>query len=146
MHILKVFSQKQLIKIIIKAKCIPMAVPPEGLVYLCITAFKWSPLFVPVPPGVYILIGAGSLVMLVGFFGCCGAVRESQCLLGSVSEHAHKLMSKKSNPMFVLEFSTKLTIFKAYNTLNATLTQSSLTFFFFFFSSLPVCWSSLVLR
>ncbi|KAM9752498.1 CD9 antigen-like isoform 2-T2 [Menidia menidia] len=33
--------------------------------------------------GVYILIGAGSLVMLVGFFGCCGAVRESQCLLGS---------------------------------------------------------------
>ncbi|XP_037336188.2 CD9 antigen [Pungitius pungitius] len=33
--------------------------------------------------GVYILIGAGSMVMLVGFFGCCGAVRESQCLLGS---------------------------------------------------------------
>ncbi|KAK1802003.1 hypothetical protein P4O66_022230 [Electrophorus voltai] len=32
--------------------------------------------------GVYILIGAGGLVMLVGFFGCCGAVRESQCLLG----------------------------------------------------------------
>uniref|UniRef100_A0A3B1J0Z8 Tetraspanin 2b n=1 Tax=Astyanax mexicanus TaxID=7994 RepID=A0A3B1J0Z8_ASTMX len=33
--------------------------------------------------GVYILIVAGGLVMLVGFFGCCGAVRESQCLLGS---------------------------------------------------------------
>ncbi|XP_036386550.1 tetraspanin-2-like [Megalops cyprinoides] len=33
--------------------------------------------------GVYILIGAGALMMLVGFFGCCGAVRESQCLLGS---------------------------------------------------------------
>ncbi|KAJ8265778.1 hypothetical protein COCON_G00148770 [Conger conger] len=33
--------------------------------------------------GVYILIGAGGLMMLVGFFGCCGAVRESQCLLGS---------------------------------------------------------------
>uniref|UniRef100_A0A8C1VIV3 Tetraspanin n=1 Tax=Cyprinus carpio TaxID=7962 RepID=A0A8C1VIV3_CYPCA len=32
--------------------------------------------------GVYILIVAGGLVMLVGFFGCCGAVRESQCLLG----------------------------------------------------------------
>ncbi|XP_012689971.1 CD9 antigen [Clupea harengus] len=32
--------------------------------------------------GVYILIAAGALVMLVGFFGCCGAVRESQCLLG----------------------------------------------------------------
>uniref|UniRef100_A0A672TBT8 CD81 protein-like n=1 Tax=Sinocyclocheilus grahami TaxID=75366 RepID=A0A672TBT8_SINGR len=35
--------------------------------------------------GVYILIAAGGLVMLVGFFGCCGAVRESQCLLGLVS-------------------------------------------------------------
>ncbi|KAF5892467.1 CD9 antigen-like, partial [Clarias magur] len=33
--------------------------------------------------GVYILIAAGGFVMLVGFFGCCGAVRESQCLLGS---------------------------------------------------------------
>ncbi|XP_051515854.1 CD81 antigen isoform X2 [Myxocyprinus asiaticus] len=32
--------------------------------------------------GVYILIAAGGLMMLVGFFGCCGAVRESQCLLG----------------------------------------------------------------
>ncbi|XP_041084540.1 CD9 antigen-like isoform X2 [Polyodon spathula] len=34
--------------------------------------------------GVYILIGAGALIMLVGFFGCCGAVRESQCLLGLI--------------------------------------------------------------
>lgn len=42
-------------------------------------------MFFPIAPGVYILIGAGSLIMLVGFFGCCGAVRESQCLLGSVS-------------------------------------------------------------
>ncbi|KAM4613118.1 tetraspanin-2a isoform 2-T2 [Polymixia lowei] len=32
---------------------------------------------------VYILIGAGALMMLVGFFGCFGAVRESQCLLAS---------------------------------------------------------------
>ncbi|KAK2889529.1 hypothetical protein QQF64_028295 [Cirrhinus molitorella] len=32
---------------------------------------------------VYILIGAGAVMMLVGFFGCFGAVRESQCLLGS---------------------------------------------------------------
>ncbi|XP_019712981.1 tetraspanin-2a [Hippocampus comes] len=32
---------------------------------------------------VYILLGAGSLMMLVGFFGCFGAVRESQCLLAS---------------------------------------------------------------
>ncbi|XP_034021897.1 tetraspanin-2a [Thalassophryne amazonica] len=32
---------------------------------------------------VYILLGAGGLMMLVGFFGCFGAVRESQCLLVS---------------------------------------------------------------
>uniref|UniRef100_A0A9L0RYK0 Tetraspanin n=1 Tax=Equus caballus TaxID=9796 RepID=A0A9L0RYK0_HORSE len=32
--------------------------------------------------GVYILIGAGALIMVVGFLGCCGAVQESQCMLG----------------------------------------------------------------
>lgn len=32
---------------------------------------------------VYILLGAGTLMMVVGFFGCFGAVRESQCLLAS---------------------------------------------------------------
>ncbi|EPY87853.1 CD9 antigen [Camelus ferus] len=35
--------------------------------------------------GVYILIGAGALMMLVGFLGCCGAVQESQCMLGLAS-------------------------------------------------------------
>uniref|UniRef100_H3BGV6 Tetraspanin 2 n=1 Tax=Latimeria chalumnae TaxID=7897 RepID=H3BGV6_LATCH len=34
--------------------------------------------------GVYVLIAAGGLMTLVGFFGCCGAVRESQCLLGLI--------------------------------------------------------------
>uniref|UniRef100_A0A8D0B8Y1 Tetraspanin-2 n=1 Tax=Salvator merianae TaxID=96440 RepID=A0A8D0B8Y1_SALMN len=33
--------------------------------------------------GLYVLIGAGVLMMTVGFFGCCGAARESQCLLGA---------------------------------------------------------------
>ncbi|XP_028262216.1 tetraspanin-2a [Parambassis ranga] len=32
---------------------------------------------------VYILLGAGGLMMVVGFFGCFGAVRESQCLLAA---------------------------------------------------------------
>ncbi|XP_015255652.1 PREDICTED: tetraspanin-2-like [Cyprinodon variegatus] len=32
---------------------------------------------------VYILLGAGGLMIVVGFFGCFGAVRESQCLLAS---------------------------------------------------------------
>jgi CD9 antigen len=34
-------------------------------------------------PGVYILIGARALMTLVGFLNCCGAVQESQCMLGS---------------------------------------------------------------
>ncbi|MBN3317629.1 CD9 protein, partial [Atractosteus spatula] len=32
--------------------------------------------------GVYILIGAGALMMIVGFLGCCGAIQESPCMLG----------------------------------------------------------------
>ena len=32
-----------------------------------------------------ILMGAGAIVMLTGFCGCAGAIRESRCLLGSVS-------------------------------------------------------------
>ncbi|XP_041366685.1 CD9 antigen-like [Gigantopelta aegis] len=30
----------------------------------------------------YILIGFGSFIFLVGFCGCCGAIRNSKCLLG----------------------------------------------------------------
>ncbi|XP_034732691.1 CD9 antigen-like isoform X2 [Etheostoma cragini] len=47
--------------------------------------------------GVYILIGAGSLVMLVGFFGCCGAVRESQCLLGSIIKDVQNFYATSYN-------------------------------------------------
>ncbi|XP_029010489.1 CD9 molecule a isoform X1 [Betta splendens] len=32
--------------------------------------------------GVYILIGAGALIIVVGFLGCCGAIKESPCMLG----------------------------------------------------------------
>ncbi|XP_026142891.1 CD9 molecule a isoform X1 [Carassius auratus] len=32
--------------------------------------------------GVYILIAVGALMMVVGFFGCCGAIQESPCMLG----------------------------------------------------------------
>lgn len=34
-------------------------------------------------------MGAGALMTTVGFFGCCGAARESQCLLGAVSKRLH---------------------------------------------------------
>lgn len=31
---------------------------------------------------IYILMAAGGIMTLVGFLGCCGAIRESQCMLG----------------------------------------------------------------
>uniref|UniRef100_A0A0B7AY31 Tetraspanin n=1 Tax=Arion vulgaris TaxID=1028688 RepID=A0A0B7AY31_9EUPU len=31
----------------------------------------------------YVLMGIGFLIMIIGFLGCCGAVRESQCMLAS---------------------------------------------------------------
>ena len=33
-----------------------------------------------------VLLVLGSLMTIIGFLGCCGAARESQCLLGSVSK------------------------------------------------------------
>ncbi|KAG7231768.1 hypothetical protein INR49_010406 [Caranx melampygus] len=32
--------------------------------------------------GVYILIAGGAVMMVVGFLGCCGAIKESPCMLG----------------------------------------------------------------
>ena len=32
-----------------------------------------------------IMISIGSVIMVIGFFGCCGAIRESQCLLTMVT-------------------------------------------------------------
>ncbi|XP_040193322.1 tetraspanin-2 isoform X2 [Rana temporaria] len=44
--------------------------------------------------GLYVLVGAGALMMLIGFFGCCGAARESQCLLGATIIDAQGLYTK----------------------------------------------------
>ena len=33
----------------------------------------------------YVLIGVGGFIFIVGFLGCCGALKESQCMLGTVS-------------------------------------------------------------
>ncbi|KAK6191494.1 hypothetical protein SNE40_003168 [Patella caerulea] len=30
----------------------------------------------------YVLIAVGIIIMIIGFLGCCGAIRESQCMLG----------------------------------------------------------------
>lgn len=35
--------------------------------------------------GVYILLAMGGLLFLLGFLGCCGAIRENKCLLLFVS-------------------------------------------------------------
>ncbi|XP_006028827.1 CD9 antigen isoform X2 [Alligator sinensis] len=52
--------------------------------------------------GVYILIGAGALMMLVGFLGCCGALQESQCMLGLVIQEVKDFYTatyqKRSQP------------------------------------------------
>lgn len=33
--------------------------------------------------GAYILIAVGAVIMVIGFLGCCGAIRESQCMLAT---------------------------------------------------------------
>jgi CD81 antigen len=39
--------------------------------------------------GIYIFLVAGILMFIVGFLGCCGAYRESPCMLVSVSVALH---------------------------------------------------------
>jgi tetraspanin-18 len=34
----------------------------------------------------YLLIAIGAIMFIMSFLGYCGAIRESQCLLGTVSE------------------------------------------------------------
>ncbi|XP_016855485.1 tetraspanin-2 isoform X1 [Homo sapiens] len=47
--------------------------------------------------GLYVLVGAGALMMAVGFFGCCGAMRESQCVLGSAIRHVQTMYEEAYN-------------------------------------------------
>lgn len=44
--------------------------------------------------GVYVVVALGSLLFLLGFLGCCGAIRENKCLLLLVS---HKIIIVVSN-------------------------------------------------
>jgi len=41
--------------------------------------------------GVYawIIIAVGAVVLILGFLGCCGAIRESQCMLATVILSLH---------------------------------------------------------
>lgn len=38
--------------------------------------------------GLYIFLAIGALMLIVAFLGCCGAFKESQCLLVSVSSRS----------------------------------------------------------
>lgn len=34
----------------------------------------------------YLLIGVGAVLLVIGFLGCCGAIRESKCMLLTVGQ------------------------------------------------------------
>lgn len=36
--------------------------------------------------GSIIIISVGAIVAIIAFFGCCGAMKENRCLLGTVRE------------------------------------------------------------
>lgn len=44
--------------------------------------------------GAYILVAIGGLIMIIGFLGCCGAIRESQCMLACVSTPTYHVKIK----------------------------------------------------
>lgn len=42
----------------------------------------------------YLLIGVGCVLLVIGFLGCCGAVRESRCMLLTVSHVGEMIHSE----------------------------------------------------
>ena len=49
--------------------------------------------------GAYVIIAIGAFIALVGFLGCCGAMKESQCMLATVS-------ATSCNHSIILKFET----------------------------------------
>ncbi|KAI4793146.1 hypothetical protein KUCAC02_032903, partial [Chaenocephalus aceratus] len=47
---------------------------PEGLQ-------GWEPDHQRVSPGIDLMIAIGVIILVLGFLGCCGAIRENRCLL-----------------------------------------------------------------
>jgi hypothetical protein len=52
--------------------------------------------------GVYLLLVVGLLTAVLGFLGCCGALRESPCLLTTVRVHTHSFTHRHSQFFIVL--------------------------------------------
>lgn len=47
----------------------------------------------------YAAVVVGGAIMIIGFFGCCGAIRESQCLLVMVSKILFSAIELSSLPL-----------------------------------------------
>ena len=43
--------------------------------------------------GVYILLAASCLIMIISFFGCCGAIMENPCMLTTVCDEGTRKMT-----------------------------------------------------
>lgn len=51
--------------------------------------------------GVYVILGMGGMLFLLGFLGCCGAIRENKCLLLFVSQPTHLKLMCVTDPSHV---------------------------------------------
>lgn len=60
--------------------------------------------------GVYLFLIVGSLMFIVGFLGCCGTIKESQCMLVLVSVIKPYLWNYLTNFVIVFKYGSKFCI------------------------------------
>lgn len=51
----------------------------------------------------YLLIAVGAFLLIIGFLGCCGAVRESRCMLLTVSRSSHDQLFPNAAYLLILK-------------------------------------------